>query len=57
MGMMLFFDGNKFETEAISFQPKLGACKFRYTGKQYWYMYGVGGLFGVWKPTKIQLTS
>mgnify|MGYP002620669679 FL=1 len=42
-----FAEGNKFETEAgRTFNQNWGPVSSDYTGKQYWYMYGVGGLFG-----------
>ncbi len=42
-----FAVGNKFETEAgRTFNQNWGPVSSDYTGKQYWYMYGVGGLFG-----------
>jgi len=42
-----FAEGNKFETEAgRTFNQNWGTVSSDYTGKQYWYMYGVGGLFG-----------
>ncbi|MFL2997744.1 MAG: TonB-dependent receptor [Candidatus Neomarinimicrobiota bacterium] len=42
-----FATGEKFETEAgREFNQNWGAVDATYEGKQYWYMYGVGGLFG-----------
>ena len=42
-----FEEGAKFETEAGRFyNQNWGPVSSDYTGKQYWYMYGVGGLFG-----------
>ena len=42
-----FATGEKFETEAgREFNQNWGAVDATYDGKQYWYMYGVGGLFG-----------
>jgi outer membrane cobalamin receptor len=42
-----FDAGEKFETEAgRDFNQNWGAVNSSYEGKQYWYMYGVGGLFG-----------
>ena len=42
-----FATGEKFETEAgREFNQNWGAVDASYEGKQYWYMYGVGGLFG-----------
>ena len=42
-----FATGEKFETEAgREFNQNWGAVDATYGGKQYWYMYGVGGLFG-----------
>ena len=42
-----FAEGNKFETEAgRTFNQNWGNVSSDYKGKQYWYMYGVGGLFG-----------
>ena len=39
--------GEKFETEAgREFNQNWGPVASSYTGQQYWYMYGVGGLFG-----------
>ena len=39
--------GEKFETEAgREFNQNWGPVSSSYTGQQYWYMYGVGGLFG-----------
>ena len=41
-----FAEGNKFETEAgRTYNQNWGAVSSDYKGKQYWYMYGVGGLF------------
>ena len=42
-----YADGAKFETEAgRTFNQNWGPVSSDYKGKQYWYMYGVGGLFG-----------
>ena len=42
-----FATGEKFETEAgRQFNQNWGVVDATYEGKQYWYMYGVGGLFG-----------
>ena len=42
-----FAAGNKFETEGgRTFNQNWGPVDPSYKGKQYWYMYGVGGLFG-----------
>ena len=42
-----FEDGAKFETEGGRFfNQNWAPVSSDYTGKQYWYMYGVGGLFG-----------
>ena len=42
-----FAEGAKFETEAgRTFNQNWGKVSSDYKGKQYWYMYGVGGLFG-----------
>jgi len=41
-----FAEGAKFETEAgRTFNQNWGSVSSDYKGKQYWYMYGVGGLF------------
>ena len=41
-----YADGAKFETEAgRTFNQNWGPVSSDYKGKQYWYMYGVGGLF------------
>jgi len=41
-----FADGAKFETEAgRTFNQNWGSVSSDYKGQQYWYMYGVGGLF------------
>lgn len=41
-----FAEGNKFETEAgRTFNQNWGSVSSDYKGQQYWYMYGVGGLF------------
>ena len=42
-----FTAGEKFETEAgRNFNQNWGPVSSDYKGKQYWYMYGQGGLFG-----------
>ena len=42
-----FAEGNKFETEGgRTFNQNWAPVSSDYKGKQYWYMYGVGGLFG-----------
>ena len=42
-----FTAGEKFETEAgRNFNQNWGPVSSDYKGKQYWYMYGEGGLFG-----------
>ena len=42
-----FSAGEKFETEAgRTFNQNWGPVSSDYKGKQYWYMYGEGGLFG-----------
>jgi iron complex outermembrane receptor protein len=42
-----FTTGEKFETEAgRNFNQNWGPVSSDYKGKQYWYMYGEGGLFG-----------
>ena len=42
-----YAEGAKFETEAgRTFNQNWGPVSSDYTGKQYWYMYGVGGMFG-----------
>tara|TARA_Y100000588_G_scaffold390903_1_gene497887 strand:- start:185675 stop:188428 length:2754 start_codon:yes stop_codon:yes gene_type:complete len=42
-----FADGAKFEHEAgRNFNQNWGPVSSSYKGKQYWYMYGEGGLFG-----------
>jgi outer membrane cobalamin receptor len=42
-----FTAGEKFETEAgRNFNQNWGPVNSDYKGKQYWYMYGEGGLFG-----------
>jgi len=42
-----FEDSSKFEHEAgRSFNQNWAPVNANYEGKQYWYMYGVGGLFG-----------
>jgi len=42
-----YAEGAKFETEAgRTFNQNWGKVSSDYKGKQYWYMYGVGGLFG-----------
>ena len=42
-----FATGEKFQTEAgREFNQNWGEVDATYEGKQYWYMYGVGGLFG-----------
>ncbi len=42
-----FADGAKFQTEGgRTFNQNWAPVSSDYTGKQYWYMYGVGGLFG-----------
>jgi len=42
-----YADGAKFQTEGgRTFNQNWGPVSSDYKGKQYWYMYGVGGLFG-----------
>ena len=42
-----YAEGAKFETEGgRTFNQNWGSVSSDYKGKQYWYMYGVGGLFG-----------
>ena len=42
-----YAEGAKFETEGgRTFNQNWGPVSSDYKGKQYWYMYGVGGLFG-----------
>ena len=42
-----YAEGAKFQTEGgRTFNQNWGSVSSDYKGKQYWYMYGVGGLFG-----------